>query len=87
MTVFVRDMPVCAVILRSLGTAVIATLMPDRCLTLSVVMGAIDDWAMNELDRLFDSQRGVATSAQILSHHTTAFRRWSPGIVEAARWF
>ena len=33
-------------------------------------MGAIDDWAMNELDRLFDSQRGVATSAQILSHLT-----------------
>ena len=30
----------------------------------------IDDRAMNELDRLFDSQRGVATSAQILSHLT-----------------
>ena len=33
-------------------------------------MGDIDDRAMNELDRLFDSQRGVATSAQILSHLT-----------------
>ena len=42
----------------------------DRWLTLSVVMDDIDDWAMNELDRLFDSQRGVATSAQILSHLT-----------------
>lgn len=33
-------------------------------------MGDIDDRAMNELDGLFDSQRGVATSAQILSHLT-----------------
>jgi hypothetical protein len=42
----------------------------DRWLTLSVVIGDIDDRSMNELDRLFDSQGGVATSAQILSHLT-----------------
>ena len=34
------------------------------------MIGDIDDRAMNELDRLFDSQGGVATSAQILSHLT-----------------